>query len=286
MIGIGILTWRRSELVRDKIISALLQHTTDDFALAISCNSEEALERFEAGLKMLRHVDVVDSLKGPVKLLGEGKNLGVAGGKNRIICWFLQNPHLEHLFLLEDDTWPIKKGWDIWYRRAHQVTGVQAVTFQPDDFYAGVTSHGPRAGQYEAVGTYVDGMMMLSATRKAIETVGGMHRNFDGINGQEHSEWMTRANRAGMTPFTNCSFMGCQEWLDGIDYQEWRHGKGLPGGVVRPAGDPAASQLYGPHGYDKGRETFFRTKKTHTIGRSLFQDPCWDEETAKEAPAP
>lgn len=271
MIGIGILTWRRQDFVRDKVVPAIRECTVSPFELVVSCNSHPALNRM---------------IEANIPFIGSGKNLGVAGGKNRIICWFLGALSLEHLFLFEDDTWPIQKGWDDWYRRGHAATGVHAVTFQPDDFYGGVTSHGQRAGQYEAVGTYVDGMMMLSATRRAVETIGGMHRNFEGINGQEHSEWMTRANRAGLCPFTNTSFMGCQAWLDGIDYQEWRHGKGLPGGVVRPAGDPASSQLFGPHGYDLGRETFFRTKKTHTLGRSLYQDPCWDEIAAKEAPGP
>jgi len=269
-IGIGILTWRRAEFVRDKIIPAIKQYTLSEHAIAVSVNSKEAEAVF--------HED------GTVYSYGDGKNLGVAGGKNRIMCWFLQHK-LEHLFLFEDDTWPIKRGWDEWYRLGHATTGVQAVTFQPDDFYQGVTQHGPRAGQYEAVATHVDGMMMLSATRHAVETIGGMHRNFEGINGQEHSEWMTRANRARLCPFTNCSFFGCQEWLDGIDYQEWRHGKGLPGGALRPQGDPAASQLYGPQAYDLGRETFFRTKKKHAIG-SLYQDPCWDEATAKEVAGP
>jgi hypothetical protein len=272
MLGIGIITWRRPEFVIGTVIPKILAHTKGDFSLAISCNDPRLL-----GLA----VNFPE-----IRLLGNGKNLGVAGGKNRVICWAL-NHKLEHLFLFEDDTFPIQDGWDIWYREAHRATGVQAVTYQPDDFYQGVSSHGPRGKigfpgmnerEVEAVGTTLDGMMMLSATRKALETIGGFHRAFEGINGQEHSEWMTRAKKAGLCPFTNCSFLGCQEWVDGIDYQEWRWGKGIPSGRQRPEGDPQSGKLFN---YEPGRNVFFRLCKTHRQGE-LWQDPCWDEATAKE----
>lgn len=287
MIGIGILTWRRPEFVRDTILPAIKERTKGDFAVAISCNAMEALRCMQEDVGWGSTVG--ESALKSFRTLGSGKNLGVAGGKNRLICWALQHK-IDHLFLFEDDTYPIRAGWDQWYLANHQALKVEAATWQPTDFYGGVTSRGNR-GQtlvgdpLEVVGTQIDGMTLLSATRKALEAVGGMHRAFEGLNGQEHSEWMTRAHRAGMCPFTNTTFVGCEQWVDGIDYQEWRFARGLPGGKLRPPDDPQTQKVFGQQTYDKGRETFFRVKKHHRIGE-LWQDPCWDEATAKEVEVP
>lgn len=273
MIAIGILCWGRVDYVMNVILPAITRCTVDTYLIAVSCNSKHALEKL-ATERYLRP-----------QLLGTGKNLGVAGGKNRLICWFKNTPSVDHLFLFEDDCEPTKHGWDQWFIDGHRATGVQAVTYQPHLFYGGVTGHGPRSASHEAVGTCIDGMTLLSATRKAIDCVGGFHPAFYGVNGQEHSEWMTRANRAGMAPFTNCSFMGCEEWVDGIDHREWRKTNGLPGGRERPPGDPATLHVYGDKHYDKGRETFFRVKKSHRIGE-LYQDPCADEASLPEVAKP
>src|SRR6185369_2892528 len=258
MIGIGILTWRRAEFVRDVILPAITALTVEPYLLVISANSKEAL--------------AIDTEHAK---LGSGRNLGPSGGKNRIFQWFKQHTELEHLFLFEDDTYPSRRGWDRWYRNAHQATKCEIITFKPEDFYQGITEYGPPCGDYQVVATKLDGAMMISMTRRASNVLGGMHRTFEGFVGGEDTELMLRSTRAKMCPFRNPTFVGCANWLDRIDYREWR------GAEKRPDGDPAAHKIFGQARYEVGLQRAAAAGKALTIDK-LYIDPYWDEETAKE----
>lgn len=261
MILVGIATWRRHELVTEKIVPAIREFTVEPCEIVVACDS------FESHAYVRVHADST------VKVLGAGKCLGVAGNKNRILSHFAKHTAFSHCFLFEDDTWPIALGWDKWYVNGMKQTGVHAVCFQPVDFYGGISRRHPRrpGDLFELVSTKIDGMMMLAIDRKTIDTIGGFHEAFKKERyGNEHSEFMCRANAARLVPFTNATLVGCERWIDGIDYQEFR-------GIKRPADDPNGGKLlfdkYQPHGL----RAFGEAKKANRQGK-LYQTPHWPEE--------
>lgn len=112
---------------------------------------------------------------------------GVAATKNAGIA-ALMAADVEHLFLVDDDTWPKRPEWwrpyvgdDLphlmfcWGRKRRLSRGAHYTTW----------SH-PRG-------------VMLYAQRTVIERVGGMRTEF-GRWGSEHVEWSRRIHNAGLTP--------------------------------------------------------------------------------------
>lgn len=261
MIGIGIVTWQRHERLLPSIVAAVGDLTLSSYELFVGCDSPEALV-------------AVRAMRLPC---GGGVRRGVAANKNRVFAWFADRPFLSHLFLFEDDTFPVKQGWDDWWLGGHAaIPEVQAACWQPVDFYNGPSRPGLKIarGGYVAMPTHNDGMAMLSITRAGFEKVGGMHPAFRVAGyGNEHSEYMTRARRAGIVPWTNCTFQGCEEHVDSVDYREWRHARGLPGGEPRPAGDPAGSSLLFAKNQPHGLATFCRVSREE----QTYHDPHWEE---------
>lgn len=257
MILIGVATWKRQQFVICEVLPAIQRYTVSDYQLVVSPDSEEAHQ-------------ALWQVPG-IRVLGTGCTLGVAGNKNRILAEFARDKSYTHCFLFEDDTWPIKRGWDAWYIEGLKATGVHAVCFQPVDFYRGISRQKRPVNGHQVISTKIDGMMMLAITRTTIDTIGGFHEAYKRERyGNEHSEYMGRAAVADLIPFTNATLAGCEKWIDGIDYMEFR-------GIPRPADDPNGGKLlfakYQPHGL----AVFGAVKKTHRKGK-LYQSPVWPEE--------
>ena len=117
-------------------------------------------------------------------------NLGVAMTKNRCIAE-LMDRDVDHLFLVDDDTWPIADDW--W--KPYVESPEQHLSYQ-----------WVRKGRnHQWVETWSDerhwsigfprGVMMY-ATADVINTVGGMDIAY-GIHGGEHVDWQRRIHEAG-----------------------------------------------------------------------------------------
>lgn len=265
-ILIGVAGWKRHHALQHTL-NRLIEHTSsaDVAEVAVAIDDPELHDYFRR--------------QGYPWLLGTGVNMGVAGNKNRIFARFLDGS-FDHLFLFEDDTFPIKDGWLHWWLDGHASTEVQALCWQPLDFYGGLSRTRGRSRGFEAISTKVDGMGLLSATRKAVETIGGMHHAFrDAPYGNEHSEWMTRANAAGLVPFTNCTLRGCEEWIDSLDYQSWRSAD------LSAEREPSGAETLFKKQQPRGLATFTRVRKTHRERArkpgGLFEDPHWPEVEAR-----
>lgn len=111
---------------------------------------------------------------------------GVATTKNRGIA-ALMDSGCDHLFLADDDVWPVTSDWDRPYvtdPQPHLMHCWGKSRLLADDGHYTTWSH-PRG-------------VLLYAERHVIDRVGGMRMDF-GRWGGEHVEWSRRIHNAGMT---------------------------------------------------------------------------------------
>lgn len=125
----------------------------------------------------------------------EQPRLGVAANKNTGLE-LLMNVGAGHLFLCDDDTWPL---YSAALDKHTQAWGLEhsMVCWGQSRLAMRVDTDGVRHGGY-AAWTWPRGVL-LYATRGVVETVGGMDERF-GPGGHEHVEWSQRIHNAGLTP--------------------------------------------------------------------------------------
>lgn len=140
----------------------------------------------------LRVANTVNEWTGSVFRVGqteiEGNRRGVAVNKNTGLELLMDNTRVDHLFLSDDDTWPLYpqslyKHTDLPLAHSMVCWGASRLD-KVDGPYA--TWKWPRG-------------VVLYATRNVIETVGGMDERF-GVGGHEHVEWSNRIHNAHLTP--------------------------------------------------------------------------------------
>lgn len=119
-----------------------------------------------------------------------GERLGVAVSKNTGLELLMTVPHVEHLFLCDDDTWPrfpqsLTKHTELEQPHSMVCWGKHRFAqINPDLWIAEWTW--PRG-------------VLLYQTRAVVEKVGGMDERF-GMGGHEHAEYSMRIHNAGLTP--------------------------------------------------------------------------------------
>lgn len=123
------------------------------------------------------------------------ENLGVAGNSNRAIRWFMQHTTADHLMLCNDDVEFLGDASAL-YRSAHVDTGVELFCFCDFDSEqfkcTPVLCRGVRLKKLSRMTG-----MMLSITRKLIESIGYMDPQF-GPFGEDHCDFTVRARYAGL----------------------------------------------------------------------------------------
>lgn len=132
---------------------------------------------------------------GNVYRVGQGRDMreghqGVAVNKNTGIE-LLMDQQVQHLFLCDDDTWPIhematKEHINLGLPHSMVCWGLSRLLPRKDPQAAYATWKWPRG-------------VMLYTHCAVIEHVGGMVEDF-GFGGHEHAEWSRRIHQAGLTP--------------------------------------------------------------------------------------
>lgn len=195
MIKIGIFAMQRPQAI-DFDIESIKKYTVNDYELMIACDSQMMYDYcIEKGYPCV----------------GGGERVGYAKNRNRLHKWFLDNP-ADHLFLFDDDCYPIKKGWDQWILDAHKDTGYPYLTFSPNCGMYGKIRGEIHFKKYIGKLTELDGTMMLSMQPIVLEKLGGINTVF-GMYGGETSEFGQRAKREGMIPMRGTSVFGMDEYL-------------------------------------------------------------------------
>jgi len=119
-----------------------------------------------------------------------GQRLGIAGAKNQGIK-ILKNHNADHFFLIDDDVFPVKKGFDELYIETAKNNGVNHMLHQfpiKDRIEVLKTENG--------ICKYLGSSgAFLYFTRHAINTIGGMRKDFK-IYANEHTEISLRCHLA------------------------------------------------------------------------------------------
>jgi hypothetical protein len=131
---------------------------------------------------------------------------GVAVTKNAGIA-ALMDAGCEHLFLADDDVWPVTADWAAPYI-ASAVPHLQylwdgTVREERDGWVARSRRHG----------------VILYARRSVIERVGGMRTDWPSPFGYEHIEWSRRIYRAGLTPHPYIDVQGSTRLWHALDQE-------------------------------------------------------------------
>lgn len=123
--------------------------------------------------------------------------LGVAVNKNTGIELLKNQPGVEHLFLCDDDTWPLSTGSILRHPTLAREHGVL------HNMICWGAGRKPRQYTNYASWSWPRGVL-LYAHAPVVHVVGGMDERF-GPGGHEHVEWSRRIHAAGLTPKPFCS---------------------------------------------------------------------------------
>lgn len=136
-------------------------------------------------------------------------NTTIAKDKNALIKQ-LYDDGCSSIFIFDDDTFPIKQGWEQFFISASERTGCQHFILGNDKELRMMDFDGEL--QYFQKGTGC----MLFLTRKCIETVGYINNRY-GKYGYEHAVYSNRIHRAGLTPSWYVSVEGWEEYVYSYD---------------------------------------------------------------------
>lgn len=156
LIGIGITTTPNR---------TLLDHTLEQWRRWLP-----------AGAKLVVHEDIYYD--------------GISVAKNKLLE---QLAECDHIFLADDDTYPIVEDWWKPYVESPEPHLQYNFTNGPDHW--GLT----KVSGWEGHNSYDRSRgCMLYVERRVLEIVGGMHNVF-GRHGREHEDWSERIHKAGLT---------------------------------------------------------------------------------------
>ena len=161
-------------------------------------------------------VDDASDVAAPGASVRFDKQRGIARAKNAGIE-ALMNAGCEHLFLADDDTWPVKHGWADLYIDA----GEPHLMYLFKDVWRGAKPDHPPT-------IYNDGLTyalthprgcLLYLHRRVVDKIGGMRSEF-GVWGNEHVEFSLRAFHAGLTSFPFQDACGSCDFVYACDERE------------------------------------------------------------------
>ena len=182
-VGVGVTTLNRPDVLATTL-QALCAHTPAGFPIVVVDDGSTVPVTVPDRVQLIRH-DVTQ---------------GIPAAKNACIT-ALMGAGVEHLLLLDDDTYPCDGSWwqgyvaspephlqYSWLRFAKDKSPVAGMTevYRDTDLVAYTHSMG----------------CLLYVERRVIDAVGGMRWEF-GAGYEEHLEWSERIHAAGFTSFTH-----------------------------------------------------------------------------------
>ena len=198
-IGIAITTHNRADVLSRALDHQLLHLPASALVVVVDDGSAPAAT-VPDGVKLIRH----------------DTSLGIVASKNASLT-ALMDAGCEHLFLWDDDAWPIADDWHLPYIESPE----------PHLAYQFLDLAGPRKLNDLAV-LYRDDQhvaytgqrgVMLYYQRGAVEKVGG----FDPVYGRgmyEHSDLALRIHNAGMTTWAYADVAGSEKLIHSMDEHE------------------------------------------------------------------
>ena len=176
-LGVGIVTFNRKTVLAETL-ARVQTHTTSPFTLVVADDGSE-----DGTAKLVRDKNVT---------LVTGENMGIAWNKNRALFLLADILHCDVVILLEDDSFPVRDGWE-----------AEWVTAAPRWGHANCAGEWFRRDFLKGTGTVDDPILCKSISaqcsafsREALRYGGYMDSRFVGY-GQEHVEHTRRLIRVG-----------------------------------------------------------------------------------------
>ncbi|EED4126525.1 glycosyltransferase family 2 protein, partial [Salmonella enterica subsp. enterica serovar Senftenberg] len=198
-IGIAITTHQRADVLK-RALEQHMKHLPAGALVVVIDDGSKPVAVVPDGVQLLRHET----------------SLGIVASKNASLT-ALMDAGCEHLFLWDDDAWPIADNWHLPYiespepHLAYQFLDLAgrnklndlSVLYRDDKHIAYTGQRG----------------VMLYYHRSAIESVGG----FDPVYGRgmyEHSDLALRIHNAGITTWTYADVVGSEKLIYSLDEHE------------------------------------------------------------------
>ena len=203
-IGIGIITYNR--LSRLKRLLKQIELTADEeYCLFVSDdNSTDGTKEF--------------LMKSNIPYFINKVNLGVAYTKNKALKYLEK---CDYIFLIEDDTLFLKKGWMILYCKALKVSKLNFISFisnqhlkyDPNINEPIVTINSWSQGGINFEAKNFSGNYFCVYTKLCIKVAGGFNLQFKGY-GYAHNEFQDRITRLKLQKYHTVHLPKGEEYLD------------------------------------------------------------------------
>jgi len=177
-VAIGICTYNRAKLL-PQTIDQLFQFSDRKSRIVVANDGS------------------TDNTKAVIKKFGleciTGPNGGPGRNKNRL---FKVLRNYKHIFIIEDDLFLLRKGWEKFFISAYEVSGIHHFTFSPPGPY-GKCLNESKFGDVIIQHPQFDGGAFAYYSKEVLEKCGGFCKEFKGY-GWEHCEFSERIHRAGL----------------------------------------------------------------------------------------
>lgn len=193
-IGVAVATYNRPKVL-ENTLNNIIKHTPGAYIVVVDDASTEKNVIPEG----------VDYIK-------QKTNGGIAKTKNKCLE-ALMAAGCDHLFLFDDDAWPIEDGWWEPYVDSPE-PHLMAIFDKPKGAtkrQVEVLYEDEKHIAYHATRGY-----MLYVERRAVEAVGGMDPDF-GAWGWEHQSWSDRIHTAGLTTWRYADVRGSEDLFYSMD---------------------------------------------------------------------
>lgn len=150
------------------------------------------------------------------KYIVKEENTGIAKAKNTCLSLAIEYGY-DHIFLFDDDCWPLQNNWMEYFIDAHNKTGFNILTRLDNASKLGVHLQKTYTKNYISIEKYNNSLgCFISLTRNVIETIGGFNINFNHY-GFEHCEYEHRAFLAGLNLFKNACVKNTNKYIYSSD---------------------------------------------------------------------
>jgi glycosyltransferase involved in cell wall biosynthesis len=204
MIGIGITTKDRPDLL-DLTLTNILSHLP--YVCEIVVSDDSVIEEN-------KNKSIESCARFGVKRVDNSHNRGIARNKNSCLR---ELKDCDHIFLFDDDCYPIKDNWAEYVIDCHKESGVHHFNLLDKSHHQLIsekTYSNFTIEEYRLVG----GVFMF-LTKDVIEKVGAFNKDYD-IYGYEHASYTYRVFKSGLHNGLgiNLTIADLQDYIFSIDY--------------------------------------------------------------------